>query len=631
MRTLVLYLLVTIIIVGSSTGVKAQDKLIPVRKEYAATLLKLADALLERQLKDSRDVDCGAIACARCKVLHTRAAEAVYPFTIAYTITKKEQYLQAAKSTAAWLFRQQQPDGSWKETPEEWTGTTTDQLLMLLLSYEKLAGGMTNEEKEKWRTAMTKAADYLHKVMTPEFASINYVATTTATLAKAGQMLNNGQYLQKARALAHRTISKMDADGFLNGEGGRSHGNKMGVDLGYNMEMSLWGLGLYARLTNDTVVHRAVAHALKNHLWFIYPDGSLDASWGIRSNKWTVYGSGTSDGSQVLFTLFADEDQRYAAASFRNLQFLRSNILPDGLIGYGPQHATLFKDPPCIYPTFTKAKNIAMAYALETKDSRPSALLPTKQTGWFRYFHTLDVVEVRTRNFMATITGYTYKDLAGGSKSKYMYRPAGGAMSYCWVEGHGMLQASSATEYSRPEPMSFPEAPGVITITPRIEYRDSSGYFTNLFEYDCRLQAGQRPDKNFWVSASGELKDKNWFGGGVGVGYTMDYLFADKYLEKTVHLTWHDAWPVVSIIEPFVQKEGCTIQQVDDKTVMIRTGKRAFRFRLMNGKAKLSTGENAEHYWAPYPSVKAFPLRLEIQPPANSFQGSVTYRIELID
>lgn len=627
MRTLLLHSVVLsclLLMAGVGMG-----QTIPLKKEYATTLFQLSDALLQRQVHVTNSPDHGAITCAHCNVLHTRAAEAVYPFTVAWTIGRKHEYLNGAKSTAAWLLKQQQPDGSWKETPEEWTGTTTDQLLMLLLSYPLLADSLTNMEQQAWKSSMRKAADYLMKVMTPEFASINYVATTTATLAKAWELLGNETYRLRATALAHRTISKMDDDGFLNGEGGRSHKNKMGVDLGYNMEMSLWGLGLYAKVCGDTLVKRYVAHALKSHVNFIYPDGSLDGSWGIRMNKWTMFGSATSDGCQGLFSLFSDDDDRYAAASYKNLQFLRTNILPDGLIGYGPQYAELFNKPPCIYPTFTKAKNLALAWSLEHKTTRRLAPIPTQLTGWAKHWPTLDVVQVRTKNFMATITGYTYKDLAAGAKSKYMYRPTGGTLSYLWAKDFGAVQASSATVYSRPEPMSFPEAPGIITITPRIEYTDSLGYFTNLFEYDSKIQLNKKAADQFVVTATGELKDKNWFGG--GVGYRLDYLFTDQYIEKTVKLTWHDAWPEVSIIEPFVQPKGMVIRQVDPKTIVFRSGKKSFRFRITSGAATIVAGEGAEHYWAPYPALKAYPLRIVLKPAPGTFQRSITYRLELLD
>src|SRR5690348_8323653 len=76
------------------------------KKEYAATLVALTNALLERQAADSAGNNAGGIWCAHCKVWHTRAAEAVYPFVITADITGDTRYVQAAKRVAAWLFRQ---------------------------------------------------------------------------------------------------------------------------------------------------------------------------------------------------------------------------------------------------------------------------------------------------------------------------------------------------------------------------------------------------------------------------------------------------------------------------------------------------------------------------------------------
>lgn len=609
----------------SSTG-RAQNA--DLKKEYAETLIKLADVLLQHQLKDKKIPGFGALKCDYDQVWHTRAAETVYPFALSYKITGKQKYLDAAIRTGNWLIRQQEANGSWKETPEEWTGTTTDQVLMLMLAWDHIADQLSTTEKASWRNAIQKAVDYLYKVMTPEFASINYVATTCSTLARAGLFFKADSYLNRARELAHRTVSKMDEDGFLNGEGGRNHVNKLGSDLGYSMEMSLWGLGFYAKLSGDTLVNNAVKHALKSHLYFIYPDGSLDNSWGIRSNKWTTYGGATSDGCQVLFSLYADEDPRYVSASLKNLQYLRKNILPGGLIGYGPQHQEVMNHPPCIYPTFTKAKNLALAYELETRQSRILAKLPTEETGWVKYFKTVDVAQLRTENFMATITSYGYKDYKAGAKSKYMYRPAGGTISSLWVKDHGYLTASSVTEYSRPEPMSFPEAPGVKSLTPRIEFADSLGYFTNLFEFDSRMEAEKIGSNRFEVNVSGELKDKNWLAG--GVGYRMNYLFSDSSLVKTINLVYHDARPVVKIIEPIINYKGMIFTKTDANTVLIKAGDKWFRFKLLSGNAVLHTGKDAGHYWAPYPALKAFPLELEVKPVAGSFKEEVQYEFSIL-
>lgn len=620
------YAVIVRIFVLMCLSTASMSQRIHIKKEYASTLLDLTNTLLDLQINQQSHGDCGAFVCKNCDVLHTRAAEAVYPFAVAYKITGQKRYLNAARDAAFWLIRQQELNGSWKETPEEWTGTTTDQLLMLLLSYKVIADKLSDKEKTQWLQASRKAADYLCEVMKPEFASINYVATTTATLAKAHEITGIQRYADKARVLARRTISKMDDKGFINGEGGRGVGAKLGIDLGYEMEMSLWGLGLYAKITGDTVVNNRVRNAVKEHLYFIYPDGSMDNSWGIRSNKWTLYGGATSDGCQALFSLYSNEDERYANASFKNLEFLRKSITPNGLIGYGPHHMRVLKTVPCIYPTFTKAKNLAMAYELEMEEARPYVALPSEREGWIKNFSNLDVVQVRTKNFMATVTGYRYKDQMAGAKSKYMFRPNGGTISYLWAEGFGALQASSVTEYSRPEPMSFPEAPGVKSLTPQIAYTDSSGHFTNLFEFDAQLKAGEADHGRFVVGAKGELKNRNWING--GVAYDIEYTFADNFIQKKITLTYHDAYPVITITEPFILETGTQIAQENDSTVLIHGAKRNFRFTT-DGKSKLILGKDQIHYWAPYPALAAFPVQLQVTPPEPGFVKTVVYKISI--
>ncbi|MEX2044019.1 MAG: hypothetical protein WD941_01620 [Opitutus sp.] len=600
---------------------------IPLREEMARTLTVLVDSLESLQSGGTPSPDAGAIACPHCRLLHTRAAEAVWPFTMRFLETGDERHLKAARALAAWLIHQQQPDGSWKETPEEWTGTTTDQLLMLVLSFQKIGDRLAAGERQAWLRSIEAAADYLTRVMSPEFASINYVATTTATLSATYQLIAKDAYRTKARTLAHQVVAKMDEDGFLNGEGGKCHDLKMGVDLGYSLEMSLWGLGYYARLTGDTLVDDHVRRALRQHLAFIYPDGSMDGSWGIRSNKWTVYGSGTSDGCQVLFMLYADEDPAYATAAWRNLEFLRTCIR-NGLVQYGPHHAAVMDDPPCIYPTFAKAKNLALAMLLETKPERPLVPLPSQQVDWQRHFKTIDVVTSRTRSFMSTVTAYGYQDIAKGPDSKYMFRPTGGAMSYLWLEGHGMLQASSQTEYHRWEPMHFPEATNLQPLTPRIEYRDAAGYFTNLYEFNGRMETSSSTARPFLVSTAGELKDRNWHYG--GVGFRLTHILEDERVQKEVTLFYHGARPEVRFVEPIIHHDGMKFTQVDPRTVLIEGPASRLRFHLLSGNATLVIGEEANRYWSPYPALRAFPIELIVGPPdQGQFQQTLRYELSV--
>ncbi len=593
---------------------------IPVRK----TLHILDSALLTLQVTNLDDPDFGAIWCPHCNLYHTRAAEAVYPFAFQYSLAGDTTFRDAAIALGNWLIRQQERDGSWKETPEEWTGTTTDQLLMMAMAYPLLHESLSDYEKRSWLDAMQKAGNYLVEVMGPEFASINYVATTASSLMVLDQVIPDVKYVQKANQLAWSVVAKMDDDYFITGEGGRVLDVKYGVDLTYNMEMSLWGLALYARLSGDDFVREKVLRSLTRHLHFIYPDGSLDGSWGIRSNKWTCYGGATSDGCQVLFSMFADVDPAYRTAALRNLDFLEG-CMKGGIVGYGPHHWEVLPYPPCIYPTFTKAKNLAMAHAFCAQDKGPLPGIPSDIMG-LDVFPTLNIATARTENFHATVTAYGYKD-PRGPDSKYMHRPTGGAISNLWLKDYGFLQASSQTEYHRWEPMSFPEAHDLKSLTPRIEFVDSRGYFTNLYEFDATSGFMQFED-SIQINIYGELKDRYQREG--GIGYSYGYTFRNRSVEKRVKLRFHDAVEQVVIIEPIILNPGTSVVKVNDHTVMITSGTLRILFRLIEGNAMLSIGEEREKYWSPYPALKGYPLKLTIIPGKETMEENVKYEFRIL-
>ena len=592
------------------------------------TMQVLNRALLKLQIIEKNDVNHGALNCPQCNILHTRAAEAVFPFAMEYKQTGDNKYLRAAIHLGNWLIKQQFPDGGWKETPEDWTGTTADQLLMMAQAYPIVLEHLTAEENTKWKNSIRKAAMYLVQVMSPDFASINYCATTTASLMVANQVVPDADFISKAKTLAHLVVAKMDEDHFLFGEGGRVFGIKYGVDLGYNMEMSLWGLSLYARLAGDTLVESLVRKSLEVHLNFIYPDGSMDGSWGIRSNKWTTYGGATSDGCQVLFGMYLHENEAYGTAALRNLEYL-GGMIKEGLVGYGPHYWTLYEKPPCIYPTFAKAKNLAMTLEYATADHINLADLPTDEVGKTMHFKTVGVVTKRTENFMATVSAYGYKDIAKGYESKYMHRPTGGSICNLWVADYGFLQASSQTQYQRWEPMHFPEAEGILPITPRIEHTDSNGYFTNLYEFDGIISTWSTGN-NTIISTTGELK--NMKQQPCGISYLYEHEFGDDYLIKKVKLRYHGIRSDVSIVEPIIWYEKMEFEMETDHSVLITGGSKKFRFEITEGDAELVIGgENKDKYWSPYPSLRAFPVILNVPVRGNELFNTITYKLSIVE
>lgn len=620
-------LIALLLILGLSNCQKPVEQ-VNLKAECQQTLATLTAALLQMQITNSATADFGALNCASCNVLHTRAAEAVYPFAVMYKQTGDEKYLTAARNLGNWLIQQQFPGGEWQETPEEWTGTTTDQLLMMVMAYQIIKEHLSESEQTAWETSCLKAADYLTRVMSPDFASINYCATTTATLAMTYQYFPEERFLNKAKKLAWQVIAKMNDEGFINAEGDRVYGDKYGADVGYEIDMSLWGLGLYARLTNDKFVEEKVKASLKNHLYFVYPNGAIDGSWGIRSNKWAMYGSAKADGCQILFSLFADQDDRYRTAAIRNLNFLKQSI-QDGIVGYGPHHWQIFKEPLCIYPTFVRAKNLAMTVAIGEQNPGAAAPLPTEEIGMVRYFPTMDVALLRSENFMATVTAYQYKHLKKRNKSKYMHRPAGGSMSHLWVAGHGPLQISSQTEYHRWEPMHFPELGETRCLTSRIEFENVKGYFTNLYEFDGQLTIEKNKDgARAVVTTTGELSDKKMLAG--GVAYILTHAIYDDEIVRTVKLRYHSARPEVKIVEPIFQQSGMKFQLEDARTVLITGENKRFRFEIIQGDARLDLGVEEDKYWTAYPAVKCYPITLTLPELKEwEFSQEISYKISI--
>jgi hypothetical protein len=617
--------LLIILSVFKSVNAKEKSAKISLKQECIKNLYILSNDLIALQNTDSGNPDFGALYCKACSVYHTRASESVLPFAVAYRESGNKKYLRASILTESWLIKQQQTDGSWFETPSDWQGTTADQLLSLSAAFPVIKNELTKEQSQNWKFSIKKAADWIVKKMSPEYASINYCATSSASLMLAFQVIQDSSYVKKAKQLAMQVIPKFDEDYFLEGEGNRIRGTKYGVDLGYSMDMSLWGLGLYAKLSGDNLVNNYVKKSLKRYVYFIYPNGSTDGSWGVRASKWTTYGSFTADGCQILFGLYSKDNPVYREAALLNMKYFMT-MVKNGLLTYGPDYYQMFNNPPCIYPTFCRAKNLALTILYGDQTKGYPAKIPTQKIGWMKYFPTLDVTLVRTKNFMVTVTGYRYKDIRRGADFKYMYRPSGGSITNLWVKNYGYIQASSETKYFKWE-MNFPSIKdSAITVTPRIEFKDSTGYYTNLYEFDSHMETSES-NGVYSVKSFGELKDKNRWEG--GVAYVLTNKIADSYVEKNIKLRFNGRRPEVSIVEPFIQDKNTVIKRLDKYNIEISRGNNKFIFHLLTKKYKMVLGIDEAQYRQPFSSLKGYPITINVKPDKGSFVSEIKYRIEL--
>lgn len=393
------------------------------------------------------------------------------------------------------------------------------------------------------------------------------------------------------------------------------------VDLGYNLEMSLWGLARYAVNLEDSLVLEAVLKSARNHLAFVYPDGMMDYSAGIRSNKWTIYGSGTSDGPHPLFALLSSYDSSFVSAAVRSIDQISRNFSSCGLLGFGPSYDQIWSSAPCIYPTFTKAKSLAMALSWIEDDP---VELPALQCdkNFDRYFQSLNTAVVRRGPFMATITAYNYK-AKEAERSKYMHRPSGGAMSVLWVEGFGLLEASSQSEYHRWEPMSFPEIPAPLPLTPRIELRSGTMTASNLYDFDATMLYSASDEVKCRVM--GNLRDHSQ--SYAGVGYTIEYEFSDEGLIKRYKAKRQTARGKIFVVEPILVDPDLKVLRSDADLLVLERNSVKVCIRCKGANMVLRREESAE-YRHIYPSLQAIPLEIELGDEAVELRYSLMQRTE---
>ncbi|MEM6317381.1 MAG: hypothetical protein AAF960_06905 [Bacteroidota bacterium] len=605
------------IIVSAQKGLQTDAE-----KAYFEVLQTLSESLLRQQNTNKKDPEFGGILDPENDIYYTRAAEAVYPFTVMFQRTGDQKYLDAAIQVTDWLITKQEPTGQWVENPWEWDGTTADQLLMMALAYPTLRQHIDKKKQTKWVASMRAAGLYLVEKMNPDYASLNYVPTSAATMAALWQnVLQEDVFLNKAKKLAMQTVAKMDEDYFTHGEAARAFGVKYGVDLGYHVDMSLWGLTMYARITKDKAVEDIVRKSLAKVVHFVYPNGIIDSSWGARSYKWTGYGTKTADGSQVLFSMFANENPAYQTAALRNLDYLKKAI-KKGLVGYGRDVWAFASKTgqPNLYPTFAQAKNLAMALEFGHHQTGAPKAIPADEGDWVEYFPTIKVGTIRKGPWMATVSAYDYHDYADWGGGKYTHFPRGGAILNLWLDDFGLLTTASQTKYHRGEEIHMPPIEDtIIALTPRIEYHSADGFFTNLYETKTKISIDETPTLTE-VNVSGELCNQKYYPG--GIGYRSKYLFDDQQLTKKITLRYHDRKASVRIVEPIVLDEKVKVEKVNDQRVKISNGAKTV-FLTISGNGQLQVGENVADYWFPFPGLRAYLIVFEVTEPQDGFTQTV--------
>lgn len=460
---------------------------------YENLLIEYADALVRMQDRSGDPAFNGGIKCQSCKNIHGRCIDAVFGLTVAYKLTKNEDYLYTMKMLFDYGENLMCLDGGlYNDIQTEWRYTTTFHEIAIIEARIQGEDIFDQETKNKFDNRIKKCAEWLYNNLNEfSYANINYATTNGLALGLAGEYLNNNKYRKQARHLIDYALEHFTKDNILFGET-KPHNavSKKGcraVDIGYNIEESVPALTKYAFLVKDKKLISTLEKVAYKNLEFILPDGGVDNSFGNRNNKWTYWGSRTSDGVHAGFLHFADKDSVFAEASLRNIEMLRKCTV-DGILYGGPDYVK-HGDYGCTHHMFEHINSLA--YCITNFEPRlldrnlfGKQKLPLDDV-YTSYIEDLRVLRAKRGDYFATFSDYDYDTQGSGHAS--------GLTLTCLFKGNNIpMIMGSVTDYVLVEPtnMQVPlDREHHRSLLPRIEKyveskRFSSTYFDNAkFSY----------------------------------------------------------------------------------------------------------------------------------------------------
>ncbi len=427
-----------------------------VKDEAFALLKEWCDELIKLQLTHERKELDGGILCPACSVIHGRCGDLVLPLMYLYSETKDERYKRCAEGVFYYsennLLR---PDGSYyNDVGSTWRGISVFSALSYGETLLRFSHLLSADIKERMENAFLRLVNASIAYFTNEVKStnINYFAGMAAMLAMSYKYTQDEKHLELSCEYERRVRVLFDEAGLLIGEGQyKSGASKKGchsIDMGYNLEESLPLLVMHAHLLEDEEKLAFYTARVLDHLEFVLPDGAIDNSFGTRMNKWTYFGSRTSDGMQGGLAYIAERSPVIARALLENLR-LQRRCTHEGLLFAGLMQRSA-GEPPCIHHSFTHAKALAL-FCLEINeeffDSSKSTMLPREKEG-VRDFQNGNLIRVTRGGFTATVN-------ATDTHSKEENAASGGALSLLWHKERGPILAATLHNYTPAEPMNM--------------------------------------------------------------------------------------------------------------------------------------------------------------------------------
>lgn len=483
------------------------------------------DKLLEMQITERKGKGVyGGILCEACGYIHGRIGDLVYPLVALYAHTGQEKYLRGAELALDWTERNMaRPAGFHiNDSFNTWRGTTLFFVVALGETFLDYGEKLPAELRKKWMSWLLRAAracadDPLFSPGPDAAGAVNYPVAYLAAMAIVGKVTGEESWMERARAHEAHVLSAISPDGWLFGEGGGRIVTEKGcrnIDLGYNVEESVFHLALYGKLAGRERFIELAEYQLHRHAAFMLPDGAWDNSWGSRAVKWTYYGSRTSDGCQPACSLLQERDPLFAEVCVRNTELL-AHRTHDGLLTGGAMYPEAGYEA-CVHHSFCHAKATAYLLAHPIRPFERCAL-PREAAQGVEEVKDAGVARIAQGNWRATMQNSDCRLLAGQEIT-------GGSMTLLYHMGTGPLLVGNGNRLGIPEVtnMQIPHDMEGICQTVRLE----SGAFSSQLCTEAKASVHEA-DEGLVYEARGSLSDGN---GRLQGEYGMEYTFSDDAL-----------------------------------------------------------------------------------------------------
>lgn len=424
---------------------------------YEKLLIEYCDALISLQDRGRDKAFHGGIFCRACKMIHGRCPDAVYGFLTAAKITGDKKYVRAAKNVFDYGENMFCSDGSmYNDAQANWRYTSTFHLVSLIEAVntgkELLGSGYT----KKFISRAKSISEWLFENLDENSpAHINYPCYNGYAMALAGRFFGEEKYSLRAEKLISYAMAHITENGLLYGESlphdRKSPKGALSVDIGYNVEESIPALVKYAYLTGDESMKEKLVRVLEAHLEFMFPDGGWDNSFGVRNNKWTYWGSRTSDGCAPAYLLMADRNPAFAEAALRNTEMLEK-CSSEGFLYGGPQYKR-HGEHACVHHAFEKINSLA--FVLENVDEKylspRRCNLPADEDDGVRYYPEILTYKMAKGDYRATVTDSDFNVF-------FSWHATGGTLTALYGKKSGPMIMGSVTDYKLVEPTNMQQS-----------------------------------------------------------------------------------------------------------------------------------------------------------------------------